>query len=222
MTDLCEISEGSVDGIDYNGWTRFCEVSVSDWFRADGLYHYGPPGPLFIRRADILPQHIVKSLSRAIWVKAFPITLKFDRHIGNSAAEMPVKFQSDTIIITSNLAASSDSIIIASNLAASILRGIWWNRIEAMVWCCVYNSVHTLLFFFVVCYPSVYQYPSGLLHWHLLHCHRSNTEWYTHHKNPQKLEYAQQNKTQPNRVYIMMGWGWGRHWVGGWGGVGVG
>ena len=108
MTDLCEISEGSVDGIDYNGWTRFREVSVSHWFRADGLYHY----------------------------------------IGNSAAEMPVKFQSDTIIITSNLAASSNSIIIASNLAASILRGIWWNRIEAMVWCCVYNSVHTLLGFF--------------------------------------------------------------------------
>ena len=31
---------------------------------------------------------------------------KFDRHLGSSAAEMPVKFQSDTTILTSNLAAS--------------------------------------------------------------------------------------------------------------------
>ena len=41
------------------------------------------------------------------------IALKFDRHIGSSATEMPVKFQNDTISIT-------------SNLAASRLREIWW------------------------------------------------------------------------------------------------
>ena len=35
-----------------------------------------------------------------------PIALKFDRHLGSSAAEMPVKLQRDTIIITSNLVAS--------------------------------------------------------------------------------------------------------------------
>ena len=34
-------------------------------------------------------------------------SLKFDRHSGSSAIEMPVKFQSDTIIITSNLVAST-------------------------------------------------------------------------------------------------------------------
>ena len=33
--------------------------------------------------------------------------LKFDRHSDSSAIEMPVKFQSDTIIITSNLVAST-------------------------------------------------------------------------------------------------------------------
>ena len=32
--------------------------------------------------------------------------MKFDRHLGSSAAEMPVKFQSDTIITASDLAAS--------------------------------------------------------------------------------------------------------------------
>ena len=37
----------------------------------------------------------------------FPIALKFDRHIDSSAVEMPVKFQSDTIMIPSKLATSS-------------------------------------------------------------------------------------------------------------------
>ena len=32
--------------------------------------------------------------------------LKFDRHLGSCAADMHLKFQSDTIIITSNLPAS--------------------------------------------------------------------------------------------------------------------
>ena len=36
----------------------------------------------------------------------FSVALKFGRHLGSSAAEMPVKFQSDMTIITSNLAAS--------------------------------------------------------------------------------------------------------------------
>ena len=38
--------------------------------------------------------------------KLFSVALKFDRHLGSGATEMPVKFQSDKIIITSNLAAS--------------------------------------------------------------------------------------------------------------------
>ena len=36
----------------------------------------------------------------------YPIAKEFDMYLGSSAAEIPVKFQSDTIIITSNLAAS--------------------------------------------------------------------------------------------------------------------
>ena len=36
----------------------------------------------------------------------FPIALKFDRHLDSSTADMPVKFQSDTIIIIPSLAAS--------------------------------------------------------------------------------------------------------------------
>ena len=50
-------------------------------------------GPLFTKRTDVLPQDLVKSRSRAIRVETFPIAaLKFDRHIGSSAAELPVTF----------------------------------------------------------------------------------------------------------------------------------
>ena len=55
---------------------------------------------------DVLRQDLAKSRSREIRVQTGYIALKFDRHLGSTAAEMPVKFQSDTIIITPNLAAS--------------------------------------------------------------------------------------------------------------------
>ena len=64
------------------------------------------PGPLCTKRQHVLPQNLVKSRSHEIPVYTFPITLKFNRHLGSSTAEKPVKFQSDTIIITSNLVAS--------------------------------------------------------------------------------------------------------------------
>ena len=60
------------------------------------------PGPLFTRRTDVLPQDLVKSRRREIRVQTFPIALKFDRHLGSSAAKLPVKFQSD-VFITSDL-----------------------------------------------------------------------------------------------------------------------
>ena len=47
-----------------------------------------------------------KPRSRAIRVQTSPIALEFDRHLGNSAVEMPVKCQSDTIIMPPNLTAS--------------------------------------------------------------------------------------------------------------------
>ena len=47
-------------------------------------------GTLFTKRTDILRQDLVKSRSREIQVKIFPIALKFDRHLDSNAAEMPV------------------------------------------------------------------------------------------------------------------------------------
>ena len=46
------------------------------------------------------------SRSREIRVCALLTALKFDMHLCSSAAEMSVKLQSDTVIITSNIAAS--------------------------------------------------------------------------------------------------------------------
>ena len=37
-----------------------------------------------------------------------PITLKFDRYIGSTAADVPVKFQSDAIIYTTDHETSRD------------------------------------------------------------------------------------------------------------------
>ena len=62
------------------------------------LYKY--IGPLFTKRTDVLPQELMKSRSRDIRVWTFLIAQKFDRHIGNRAAEIPVIYHSDTIIIT--------------------------------------------------------------------------------------------------------------------------
>ena len=74
---------------DSHGLTRFREIWVLDKFRTDILYCNSPP---FTKRMPDL----VKSRSRGIRISTFPIALKFNRHLGSSAAEMPVKFQSDT------------------------------------------------------------------------------------------------------------------------------
>ena len=50
--------------------------------------------------------YVVKSRSREIGTLNCCIALKFDRHIGSTAAKVPVKFQSDRTILNTNLAAS--------------------------------------------------------------------------------------------------------------------
>ena len=61
----------------------------------------------FTKQTDVLPQDLVKSLSREIRLQTFLIALKIDRHLAAEiAAEMPVKFQNDMIIIISNFVAS--------------------------------------------------------------------------------------------------------------------
>ena len=52
-------------------------------------------GPLFTKRQDVLPPDPVKSRSRDIGCYGDRIALKSDRHLGNGAADVPVKFQGD-------------------------------------------------------------------------------------------------------------------------------
>ena len=53
------------------------------------------PGPLFTKRLDVLPSNLVKSRSREIRCYNERSALKFDRHLGSAAADVPVKFQND-------------------------------------------------------------------------------------------------------------------------------
>ena len=54
---------------------------------------------------DALPPNLVKSQSREIGCYNDCIALKFDRHLGSAAAEVPVKFQSEWNCKNPNLGA---------------------------------------------------------------------------------------------------------------------
>ena len=55
--------------------------------------------PLFTKLTDVLPQDLVKSLSRKIRILIFPVALKFYWHFGSSADENPVNMRCDTGIL---------------------------------------------------------------------------------------------------------------------------
>ena len=57
--------------------------------------------------AELLTERdVVKYRSREIGSLNYHIALEFDRHVGSTAAEVPVKFQGDRTILNTNLAAS--------------------------------------------------------------------------------------------------------------------
>ena len=78
-------------------YAKFKTLLVITWL-------YGLPEintwSLFTTRTDVFPQDLAKPRSHDIYGKTFPIALKLDRHIGSSANEMPIEFQSNAIIIT--------------------------------------------------------------------------------------------------------------------------
>ena len=96
---ICKISRPSRSGL------NLLEILVASCYSFIRQGRFTDSGPCFTKRTDVLPQYLVKSRSYVIMVYTFPIVLTFDRHLGSSAAETAVKFQSDTIIITPNLAA---------------------------------------------------------------------------------------------------------------------
>ena len=65
-------------------------------------FHNFHSGPLLTKRGKISNHKISWSLQAARFANS---EMKFDRHLSSSIAEMPVKLQSNTIMITSNLMA---------------------------------------------------------------------------------------------------------------------
>ena len=84
-------------------YARYALYCVLLWWVWVHLSYAGPP---FTKRTGDLPQYFVKSRSREFGCYNDRIALKFHRHLGSRAAEMPVKFQSDWRSLNSNLAAS--------------------------------------------------------------------------------------------------------------------
>ena len=92
-------------------------------FGQDCLSNGLPPGPRLNIRKDVFPQDLVKSRSQEIGTLNCRIALKFVRHIGSTAAEVPVKFQSDTTILNTNLAASRFCEILRKDVFSDIETG---------------------------------------------------------------------------------------------------
>ena len=65
-----------------------------------------PSGFYFMTLLDVLPPDLVKSRSREIACQNYPIAPRFGRPVGSTAAEAPVKLQSDRISLTQYLATS--------------------------------------------------------------------------------------------------------------------
>ena len=70
------------------------------------IFPLHPVMSLFTKRYDVLPPNLGKSRSQEIGCYNDRIALKFDRHLGSSAVEMSVKFQSDRKGLNPKLAAS--------------------------------------------------------------------------------------------------------------------
>ena len=87
----------------------------------------------------------MKSRSHEIDALNCCIALKFDRHIGSHAAEVPVKFQSDRTILNTNLAASILYEILRKDVLSDIETGPW------VLWSCMFS----LLLAFTLCLRTV-------------------------------------------------------------------
>ena len=59
----------------------------------------------------------MKSRSREIGSLNYRLALEFDGRIGSSAADVPVKFQSDRTILSTNLVASRLHVILRQDLS---------------------------------------------------------------------------------------------------------
>ena len=98
---------------------------IQKGLRFGSISLYGDAGPRLNIRKDVFSQDLVKSRSHEIGTLNCHIALKFDRHIGSNAAEVPVKFQSDRTILNTNLAASRLYEILRKDVFSDIETGPW-------------------------------------------------------------------------------------------------
>ena len=112
-----------------DGYVMFCFCDIIIFWWVNMIIHPYSSGPLFTKPTGVLPQDLVKFRSCEIGA------LEFARHIGSSAAEMRVKFQSDTIIITSNLATSRHhEILVVKRIAAKRKEDQVWIHLPQCLW----------------------------------------------------------------------------------------
>ena len=93
-----KVNTGSGNGLVPSGNKNYVSQC---WSRSMSLY--GVSEAQGVNRSVINPHNISKPRDS---VYTFPIALEFDMHFGSSTAEMLVKFQSGTIIMTFNIADS--------------------------------------------------------------------------------------------------------------------
>ena len=82
---------------------------------------------------NLATQDLVKSRSHEICTLNRRIALKFDRHIGSNAAEVPVKFQSDRTILNTNLVASRLDEILRKDVFWDIETGPRWSPVAMIL-----------------------------------------------------------------------------------------
>ena len=82
-------------------WIKFSQINVMPSVLCQ-IRILQDPCHLFTQRTDVLPRDLLTYRSGDIRVKTFQIALKFDRHLGSRATEIPSKFQSNTVFIRSN------------------------------------------------------------------------------------------------------------------------
>ena len=104
----------------------YCRIPSLSSISPDSVRpHPGDSGGRLNIQQDVLSQILVKSRSREICIYNWPISLKFDRHFGSIAADVPVKFQSDTTIQSTNLVASRLHKILWKDVFSDIETGPW-------------------------------------------------------------------------------------------------
>ena len=92
------------------------------------VYHGDLPRSLFTKRTDVLPQDLRIIRGREIACYNDSIPLKFDRHLDSTAADVPVKFQSEWKSLNQNLAASRFREILGKTFVRLVNKGPGWKQ----------------------------------------------------------------------------------------------